>query len=494
MGARRRLSQKLNELNLKLEEGKGDLLLAVDSSGKVVAGLNKQEFGNHRLQHMPMVGDALSGYLRDDVWVYNGDILRMAARPVFDGSRYVGAIVHGIKIRDHLAERLSRKLPEASVAFYFGDEVIASHMGGPEAPSRNDLKSAVGKTGGDSDANSVEIDSRSRAVAIPIRGSAAHAGVGYVIGRRGSPVGLGALFANTYQEDVDSMPWAAVIGVPLALAFLGLLLLYREHDQPIGILRRASEALARGEEKRLPEDRLRRQYRRIALNLNTALTKGVGFTADADDRAGVDLDEILTSTKEDTEESYFGFGQDQPTKRRAILPELKNGATSEPAKNGSVSTKLGEPTTAPPKNVTAPAPPARITSAEPRVTSPAPSPTESSKPDPLTETPTSPGSLVDQYPNFEAEEDSTMVADVPKELITASGDSDEIHFREVFQQFVTTQQECGGSISGLTYDRFVRKLRATRDQVMERHKAEAVRFTVYVKEGRAALKASPVKG
>ena len=491
LGARRRLSQKLNELNEKLEEGKGDILFAVDNDGKVVAGLDKQKFGNHRLEHMPLVGDALRGYLRDDVWLYNGEVLRMAARPVFDGARYVGAIVHGIQIRDGLAERLSKKLPDSSIAFFFGDELIAAHMGGPEAPSRTDLKVALGGASNRGDGGSIELGGGARAVATPIRGSAAHAGVGYLIGRRGSPIGMGALFANTYQEDVDSMPWVAVIGIPLLLGILGLLVLFLEHDQAVGILRRASERLARGEDKALPEGRLRRQYRKIALNLNTALRKGVGFTEDADERSAVDLDEILSSSRDDSSESYFGFGQEQPTKRRPSLPEHngttakteRNGERLEPTRNGSVAKRPD----APPAKVTAPAP-------ESRATSPVPGPAGSSGVDPLTDQPTSPGTLADQYPNFEFEDDSTMVADVPKELITASsGDSDEIHFREVFQQFVATQQRCGGSVAGLTFDRFVRKLRATRDQVIERHRAESVRFTVYVKEGRAALKASPVK-
>jgi hypothetical protein len=48
-------------------------------------------------------------------------------------------------------------------------------------------------------------------------------------------------------------------------------------------------------------------------------------------------------------------------------------------------------------------------------------------------------------------------------------------------------------VNGLTFDKFVRKLHAAREQVMKRHDAGSVRFTVYVKEGRAALKASPVK-
>ena len=123
--ARRRLSRKLVELNSKLKEGKGQLLFAVDNDGEVVAGLDKESLKSHRLGQMPLVADALRGNLRDDVWLYNGVVYRMAARPVFNGGRYVGAIVHGMAVDDQLAQRLGDKLPGATVAFFLRDELVA---------------------------------------------------------------------------------------------------------------------------------------------------------------------------------------------------------------------------------------------------------------------------------------------------------------------------------------------------------------------------------
>jgi hypothetical protein len=110
--------------------------------------------------------------------------------------------------------------------------------------------------------------------------------------------------------------------------------------------------------------------------------------------------------------------------------------------------------------------------------------------------PTRPRAILDEYDGFDEPEESTQIKHVPQELIEASApgvEGEEAHFREVFEQFVATQQQCGISVSDLTFDKFVRKLHAARDQVVKRHKASGVRFTVYVKEGRAALKASPVK-
>ncbi|MGF1468023.1 MAG: MXAN_5187 C-terminal domain-containing protein [Sandaracinaceae bacterium] len=96
------------------------------------------------------------------------------------------------------------------------------------------------------------------------------------------------------------------------------------------------------------------------------------------------------------------------------------------------------------------------------------------------------------------DEGQTMVAQVPRELLArAGGDEasreDEAHFREVFQKFVETKQECGESTSQLTYDKFAVTLRKNRDKIVQKHGAKTVRFTVYVKEGKAALKATPIR-
>ena len=330
---RKRLSQKLNVLNAKLEEGKGDLIFAVDAEGEVVATLDKNAVGSERLDKMPLVKDALRGFMRDDVWVYNGEVYRMAARPVFDGGRYVGAVVHGMAIRDDLAKRLGSKLPNASVVFFFRDELIAAHVGGAKAPSSAELKSGLSPAlaSMESGEGSVEVGERTRVVASRVRGGAAHAQVGYIIGRKGSTVGLGGLFANTFKEDVASLPWLVVIGIPLLLLLLGLFLLYIEHDKAVGILRKTSESLAKNELSSLPEGELRRHYRKIAEKLNVALRAGVGFKEDAAERASVDLDHILHSTRESTDSGYFGFSAEAPTAKQVALddePEKKPLGTS----------------------------------------------------------------------------------------------------------------------------------------------------------------------
>ena len=503
-GARRRLSQTLNELNAKLEEGKGDLLFAVDTEGEVVATLDRTALGAERLDKMPLVKDALRGFMRDDVWVYNGKVYRMAARPVFDGGRYVGAIIHGMTVGDDLASRLGAKLPNASIAFFFRDRVIGSHTGGVTAPSSTALKNSLAViTNALETDEPVEIGERTRAIMSPIRGGAADADVGYVIGRKGSPVGLGGLFSNTFQEDVASLPWPIVVGVPLVLLLLGLFLLYMEHDKAVSILRKSSASLAKNQLSGLPAGDLRRHYRNIAENLNTALRAGVGFKEDATQRASLDLDQILSATRDDVDAGYFGFPAEAPTAKQTAVEPKPNRAPPSPEKPTETAAPRSDRTPTarperPPSSRSKRAPsswPSRPASSRHPVAATVRHGYDHATPLP-DDPPTRPRAIVDEYDEYDDAEESTQIKHVPQELIEASAPAEqgeETHFREVFEQFVAAQRECGISVSGLTFDKFVRKLHAARDQVIRQHKASEVRFTVYVKEGRAALKASPVK-
>ncbi len=502
-GARRRLSIKLNALNAKLEEGRGDMVFAVDTEGEVVATLEKSTPEAEQLGKMPLVRDALRGFMRDDVWVYNGEVYRMAARPVFDGGRYVGAIVHGMRIGDDLARRLGSKLPDASVVFFYRDQLIAAHSGGATALTSTELKSILPNALANmmSSADSIEVGERARAMVTPVRGGAAHAKVGYLIGRKGSSVGLGGLFANTFQEDVASLPWLVVIGVPLLLLLLGLALLYMEHDKGVVILRKSAESLAKGEQNALPAGELRRHYRKIAEHLNEALRSGVGFKEDAKQRAAVDLDHILNTTRESADTGYFGYpSAEAPTAKQVALEEASKDEPKPPAQIAPMDKPAPAETALPQRSPSSrPKRASSWPSRAPSTRQPAAAAIrhndESLTPAP-DDPPTRPNALLEDYDGFDEPEENTQIKHVPQSLIEASApgvQGEETHFREVFDQFVATQKECGAPVSGLTFDRFVRKLHAARDQVMKRHNTSQVRFTVYVKEGRAALKASPVK-
>jgi hypothetical protein len=72
-------------------------------------------------------------------------------------------------------------------------------------------------------------------------------------------------------------------------------------------------------------------------------------------------------------------------------------------------------------------------------------------------------------------------------------DPDAGHWQEVFQEFLRIRAACGEATEGLTADRFIAKLQQNRTSLMQKHDCRTVRFQVYVKEGRAAIKATPVR-
>jgi len=69
----------------------------------------------------------------------------------------------------------------------------------------------------------------------------------------------------------------------------------------------------------------------------------------------------------------------------------------------------------------------------------------------------------------------------------------EKHFQEVFERFLETKKQCGESTSGLSYEKFAQKLRKNTADLKARYQCRTVKFQVYVKNGKAALKATPIK-
>jgi hypothetical protein len=72
------------------------------------------------------------------------------------------------------------------------------------------------------------------------------------------------------------------------------------------------------------------------------------------------------------------------------------------------------------------------------------------------------------------------------------GDADDAHFFETFQKFLALREQTGES-GTVSYEKFVAKLRKNREELIARHRAKGVRFSVYLKDGRAAIKASAIR-
>ena len=70
---------------------------------------------------------------------------------------------------------------------------------------------------------------------------------------------------------------------------------------------------------------------------------------------------------------------------------------------------------------------------------------------------------------------------------------EEAHWQQIFQDFLRTRASCGEPTEGLTYEKFRLKLEGNKAALVAKYACKSVRFQVYVKDGKAALKATPVK-
>lgn len=92
-------------------------------------------------------------------------------------------------------------------------------------------------------------------------------------------------------------------------------------------------------------------------------------------------------------------------------------------------------------------------------------------------------------------------ASAPAELLQSAAratpptpeDDEQAHWQQVFQEFLRTRTECGEPAEGLTFERFRQKLASNKTALVAKYACRTVRFQVYVKEGKAALKATPVR-
>ncbi len=316
------LRTRLGELNNQLGEMSADVIFAVDQNGIIVT-----QFGGGAtpplgagLGAFPLVRRALDGYVRDDVWVYNGEVYRMAARPVVDAGQYVGAIVVGKRFDDVFAQRLVRFLSGASVAFFLRDQVVASAMPSTGEPgiSRTELGTPLATIAdapewAAGELSPVQTVPTGFAVFAPIVGGASYAHVGYAIARPSihleSPTAIVGLASG---EDWAALPWGMLSAFAFVLFVLAMLWIWLEHSRPLTKFRNAAERLGKRDLDRFVPPEFGGQLRTAAASINEALDKVQdAAAATGARRKAADLDQILGKAPETSSPAFFGFGEDK---------------------------------------------------------------------------------------------------------------------------------------------------------------------------------------
>ncbi len=458
--ARDKVLSALKKINATIPADQAfDAVFAVDQHGRVVAHLGYEQASgnpNFELGGYPVVADALRGYIRDDTLVLDR-IYRVVARPVeLDTAQLpAGAIIGARILDDRFARELSARTG-AAIAFYTSGARVSS--GAPESFPSAQLDQIVSDFAGLESDEEYQTKGRSKVRSLAgtlgvqyskLPGEAWSLGAGYAVARQPKSVD-GPLGFSKKADDQDkaNANVALAVGIALLAALIGIAFTFLEHTRPLHNFRLEAQRLAKGETDQLQPSRFRGAFRKIAADLNDGvdkiLAKGGGPR-----RGPADLKEVLGDLPAEPQMSAFSFPGEN-------LPAV--GVGSGPL-SGSLTTQKHLPTA--PANARLPKPPARTGV-----------------------------SALNLDSTMEAQQDSPSGGGHSARW---GGEQELAEWRSVYQEFVALKQQCGENTDGFTYEKFEATLTKNRDTLMSRHGAKRVKFSVYVKDGKAALKASPLK-
>jgi hypothetical protein len=483
-----------------------DSAFAVDRDGRVVgqvgydavAGNDDFDLGGY-----PAVNDALHGWLRDDVWLLGSRMYVVVARPVEDyvTQRPVGAIVGLKELSKRFASDLAKRT-RTNLAFFAAGQRASGGVGVDGFDEENldavgnDLKNVDDKSYGDSARTDARmLSDELGAMYARLAGDVSTLGGGFAVVRARRTLGGPLGFLSTADDkDKANVPWPLLVGVVFLAVLIGVLFTILEHSMPLRELVTQAERLEAGGMDGLQVARFRGSYRIAAQSLNLGMERSIE-KAGGVTRKPADLESILGPTPAQPSMSAFSFPMADGGSSPAIPPvppASSPGPSPTPAAAGSPR----------PSPVGPPRPAAGAAPSSPGLAGPgyAPGPKPPAVPPARPVGPPPKPALVQTPPPLggDDDEDATMVGAVPAELMAqATGESasapEPAEWLSVYDDFVRMKKQCGEPTDGLTFEKFAQTLKKNRDALIERHGCKRVRFTVYTKDGRASLKATPVK-
>ncbi len=462
-----------------------DAVLAVNRAGRVVAHVGFDQASSVSSLEMggyPLVADALHGYVRDDT-IMMGRLYRMVARPVeVDGGGLpVGAVVGAHLVDDAFAQRVS-SISNVAVAFYADGR--RQGVGAPEGFVRSGLDQIVSglpELEEDEDYESKgrtavhELGEGLSVVFARLPGEAWQLGSGYAVIRQATHLGgmLGVLRAAD-EKDKKAVGLIVVFLTVILAAGVGLFLTRWEATAPLASFREQVGALVSGKGEHLAVEKLRGPFRQVGLDLNLVLERGGG----GEPPVSVALSQALGDLGDQPQMSAFGVPESSPPSAVvAASHDAPMGQGFPSALNGSngagASLPGGQPPALPDNDGTlvggvgAPPLPRRQSGGKG-------------------------GGLQQTALGVGMAAGSAAAAVAASPLENADTDT-EPGWREVYDEFVNLKEQCGENTQGFTFERFSATLRKNRDTLMQQHGVQSVHFSAYVKQGRAALKARPVR-
>jgi hypothetical protein len=519
-----------------------DAMFAVDRDGQVVAQLGYDNIvGNDEFDMggYPAVNDALHGWLRDDVWLLGSKMYVVVARPVeYDAAqRPAGAIVGLKEVNERFVTDLAKRTRTA-IAFYAAGQKVAGGVGaeGFDAEKLDavstDLAKINDKTygdGGRSDVRMLTDDEGAMYARLP--GDVWSLGGGFAVARArtslGGPMGF---LSGADDKDKANVPWGLLVGIVVLASLLGIGFSVVEHTLPLRELVTQAERFKAGAMDQLAVARFRGAYRLAAQNVNLGMERAIEKSGGVT-RKPADLESIIGPMPAQPAMSAFSFpmsGSDGAAQVPAAAPHMPVPATAPVPFHAAPPPS---PPQAPPPPVRpatnvgpgpVPSPGAAFVPPAPRAPPPAPSrpnvaPVQPppAPPPPIVAKPATPPApnaapaarpappppapILAMPPPSDEDDEATMVGHVPPEVLAqATGEhrtpaEDAKEWTAVYEDFIRTKKQCGEPVEGLTFEKFSHTLKKNRDALVQRHGCRHVKFSVYVKEGRASLKATPVK-
>jgi hypothetical protein len=279
------------------------------------------------------------------------------------------------------------------------------------------------------------------------------------------------------NTDKDRVPTRLIVVLVLVLVAAGLGITFAEFNRPLATFRSEALRMAKGEIDVLSPSKFRGAYKKIAADLNDGIEKVA--TKGGAPRRAADLEQVLGPIPAQPQMSAFavpggpGGPPAETTSPRIPRPPVSDRGASAPRLRGSGSHAAVVPPAEDSGPKAAPRPP------------PAPKRAQES----------SPGG-----PPPPHHEEAAHAPEPPLETAeaappsTAAAEYNELEdWRRVFEEFLALKRQCGEETGTLTFEKFKGTLQRNKDALVARHDCSRVKFTVYVKEGKAALKASPVK-
>jgi hypothetical protein len=328
------------------------------------------------------------------------------------------------------------------------------------------------------------------AVAAPFIGEAAEQRAYYVLMTKKSPESdPWALLSSTSSDDLKwgKFPWLPLAGSLIAIIVIGLFLQRMEIEKPLKHLRAEVHSLAKQQLTKIEDTKYGGKLGGIARDINAAIEHFTHAPLPKSETAKKDISAILDPRAASADGRSFDVSNPAIPAKSAVPAPAAMAASlfgtprSAPGLGGGPPAIPAAP---PPSPFTAPAEPAPFLAPSlPQHAAPPPPVAAHHMPPPRPLPPPAKPAMAPAPVHPPASDGHAH----------GTADPDLAHFARVFDEYVALRQKCGESIVGLSVEKFTAKLQSNRQQIIAKHNCRTAQFTVYEKDGKAALRAVPVR-